>query len=93
MTYFPVTLVKSIGMYELAVELDIPAGTQPNQKFRLKGKGMKDVRSNNYGDEYVIVNIKIPSSLSRDEKDLYNQLKTIESGSKRSWSARRKRGL
>ena len=75
------------------VELDIPAGTQPNQKFRLKGKGMKDVRSNNYGDEYVIVNIKIPSSLSRDEKDLYNQLKTIESGSKRSWSARRKRGL
>ena len=75
------------------VELDIPAGTQPNQKFRLKGKGMKDVRSNNYGDEYVIVNIKIPSSLSRDEKDLYNQLKTIESGSKKSWSARRKRGL
>ena len=75
------------------VELDIPAGTQPNQKFRLKGKGMKDVRSNNYGDEYVIVNIKIPTSLSRDEKDLYNQLKTIESGSKRSWSARRKRGL
>ena len=75
------------------VELDIPAGTQPNQKFRLKGKGMKDVRSNNYGDEYVIVNIKIPSSLSRDEKDLYSQLKTIESGSKRSWSARRKRGL
>ena len=75
------------------VELDSPAGTQPNQKFRLKGKGMKDVRSNNYGDEYVIVNIKIPSSLSRDEKDLYNQLKTIESGSKRSWSARRKRGL
>ena len=54
---------------------------------------MKDVRSNNYGDEYVNVNIKIPSSLSRDEKDLYNQLKTIESGSKRSWSARRKRGL
>ncbi len=60
------------------VELTIPAGTQPDSKFRLKGKGAKDVRSSIYGDEYVIVEIEIPRSLTREEKDLYQKLKAIQ---------------
>lgn len=60
------------------VELTIPAGTQPDSKFRLKGKGAKDVRSSAYGDEYVIVEIEIPRSLTKEEKDLYQKLKTIQ---------------
>ncbi|MDO4378543.1 MAG: molecular chaperone DnaJ [Erysipelotrichia bacterium] len=66
------------------VELTVPSGTQPNQKFRLRGKGVKDIRNNSYGDEYVVVDVKIPTSINREEKELYTKLKEIETGSKKS---------
>lgn len=56
------------------VALKIPAGTQPKTKFRLKGKGVKDVRSSSYGDQYVIANVITPTNLSADEKKLFEQL-------------------
>ena len=66
------------------VELTIPAGTQPGQKFRMRGKGVKDIRGNSYGDQYVVVDVKIPTSLNREEKQLFARLKEIETGSKKS---------
>ena len=66
------------------VELTIPAGTQPGQKFRLRGKGVKNIRSGYYGDQYVIVDVVIPSSLNKEEKELYSKLKTTESKGKKS---------
>ena len=56
------------------VELTIPAGTQPNQQLRIKGYGVKDLRSDNRGDEYVEVEVTIPKKLTKEERDLYNQL-------------------
>ena len=55
------------------VELKIPEGTQPNTKFRLKGKGVKTSRQT--GDEFVEVMIEIPKKLTRKERDLYEQLR------------------
>ena len=56
------------------VELTIPAGTQPGQQLRLKGYGIKDLRTKNVGDQYVKVEIEIPKKLSREEKELYEKL-------------------
>ena len=56
------------------VELTIPAGTQPNQQFRMRGYGSKDVRSQNKGDQFVEVEVTIPKHLSREEKELYHKL-------------------
>ena len=56
------------------VELTIPAGTQPNSKLRLKGYGVKDLRSNNKGDQYVEIEVNIPKKLSKEEKELYEKL-------------------
>ncbi|MBQ0066241.1 MAG: molecular chaperone DnaJ [Firmicutes bacterium] len=56
------------------VDLKIPEGTQPNQKFRLKGKGVKTARGGQ-GDQYVEVRIEIPKKLSKKEKELYEQLR------------------
>ena len=66
------------------VELTIPAGTQPNQKFRLRGKGVKDTRGGMPGDQYVEVDIVIPSSVSREEKEHYEKLKSLENKSRKS---------
>lgn len=61
------------------VGLTIPAGTQPNTKFRLKDKGVKDLRSTRYGDQYVEVKIEIPKKLSKKEKEIFEKLR--DSGS------------
>ncbi len=66
------------------VSLSIPAGTQPGQKLRLRSKGVKDPRTGMQGDQYVIVKIVVPSSVSREEKQLYEQLRDIEKKQKKS---------
>ena len=60
------------------VSLKIPAGTQPNTKFRLKEKGAPDLRSGKHGDQFVEVTIAIDKNLSKEQKDAYETLKTLE---------------
>ena len=57
------------------VTLHIPAGTQPGQSFRLKGKGMPKLKqSNEHGDLFAKVKIRLPRRLSSEEKKLFEQL-------------------
>ena len=61
------------------VTMKIPAGTQTGTVMRLKGKGVKNMRGDTYGDqEYVQVNVSIPKKLSKKEKDLYTKLKELD---------------
>ena len=57
-----------------SVELEIPAGTQPHEALVLRGHGMPALRSRRTGDLRVVVNIVIPRHLSREQKELYEQL-------------------
>ena len=56
-------------------ELTIPEGTQPGQILRMKGCGVKDLRSGKPGDQYVHLNIKVPASLNKEQKELLNKFK------------------
>ena len=47
----------------------IPEGTQAGTKFRMKGKGIKKLNRSDYGDHYICVNIEVPKSLSREQKE------------------------
>lgn len=58
--------------------LKIPEGTQHGQLFRMKEKGVKDMRSNVYGDQIVKVEVKIPTKVSKEDKELYQQIKANE---------------
>ncbi len=58
------------------ISLKIPPGTQSGQKLRLRGKGMPNPRGNP-GDLYVTVSIKIPTSPSPREKELFEELKKV----------------
>lgn len=64
------------------VELNVPAGTQNGTQFRIKGKGVKDLRGGEQGDQYVKVNIEIPKKLSKEEKELYKKLSDLQSKGK-----------
>jgi curved DNA-binding protein len=60
------------------VLLQIPAGTQPGQTFRLKNKGMPNLKKNTQrGDLLVTVDVEIPKQLSDEQKHLFNQLKNL----------------
>lgn len=59
------------------IELNIPAGTQHGRKFKLSGKGVKNVMGYGMGDHYIIVSIKIPKNLTSKEKELYSELAKI----------------
>ncbi|MGI6734947.1 MAG: Chaperone protein DnaJ [Tenericutes bacterium ADurb.Bin239] len=59
------------------VEVKIPAGTQPGATLRLSGQGVKDVRGN-VGDQYLEVEVKTPTNLSKDQKSALEDFKKAE---------------
>ncbi|OIO55262.1 molecular chaperone DnaJ [Candidatus Peregrinibacteria bacterium CG1_02_54_53] len=63
----------SIKTVHGSATLKVPAGTQPGQIFRLKGKGMPLLNSSRTGDHYVTVNVDVPTKLSRAEQKLLEE--------------------
>jgi curved DNA-binding protein len=56
------------------VVMTIPAGTQPEQVFRLAGRGMPQLKSPGVkGDLYVLVKVQIPKELNTRQKSLLEQ--------------------
>jgi molecular chaperone DnaJ len=55
-------------------KLKIPAGTQPGKVFTLPGKGVPHVRRKDRGNQLVIVNVAIPSKLTKEQRQLFEQL-------------------
>ncbi|MFI3252137.1 MAG: molecular chaperone DnaJ [bacterium] len=69
------------------VNLKIPAGTQSGQKFKLKGKGCKSVRGGSTGDQLCLIQVVTPTSLSSEEKKIFESLSNQESTAKETpWS-------
>jgi curved DNA-binding protein len=57
------------------VVLTIPAGSQPGQTFRLKGRGMPRLRhKDEHGDLFVRLNVVIPTKLNPEERELFEKL-------------------
>lgn len=54
--------------------MKILKGTQNGQKFRLKGKGLPPMGGGKRGDQYVVVNVEIPTSLDGEAQDLVKAL-------------------
>lgn len=64
------------------VTLKIPHETQTGKIFRLRGKGMKSVRSHAAGDLLCRVVVETPVNLSREQKELITQLQCSLDGNK-----------
>lgn len=57
------------------VKLSIPSGSKTGDKHRLKGKGLEIPNSSRKGDMYVVLNIQVPTKLSKEQKKLFEALK------------------
>ena len=51
------------------VKYTLPAGTQPGATFRLRGKGIPELRGRGRGDQYVTVQVRVPTSLTNQQRD------------------------
>lgn len=65
------------------VKVKIPPGTQPGSLVRIRNKGVLTLKGST-GDHYVRIKIDIPKNLSSAEKQLYEQLATLN-GKKKGW--------
>ena len=58
------------------VTLTIPAGVQSGAKFRMKGKGVKNIKGYGKGDQYVTIKVVTPKNLTTEQRDLLEKLNT-----------------
>lgn len=72
----PITLTEAIEGAKVGVptvdgmvSLKIPAGSQSGQKLRLKGKGAINIKTKSRGDQYVILQVKVPENLDSKAKE------------------------
>ncbi|MFK7890638.1 MAG: molecular chaperone DnaJ [Granulosicoccus sp.] len=63
------------------VKLKIPAGTQSEKTFRLRGKGVKPVRGGAVGDLLAKVRIETPVHLNTEQRDLLSKFQETIGGS------------
>ena len=62
------------------VKLKVPAGTQTEKTFRLRGKGVKPVRGGAVGDLMCRVRVETPVNLTGDQRDLLMRFHDAISG-------------
>lgn len=68
----------SIETVHGVTKVSIPAGTQPGQVLRLKGKGMPVVNTSRHGDHFVTVDILVPTKLSKEQKKLLEEYRKTQ---------------
>ena len=73
----PLSLAVSGGRLKVptlegAATIKLPEGTQNGMIFRLRGKGVKALRSSDVGDMLVEVEVEIPSRLTKEQMDKLN---------------------
>jgi len=82
----PVTFAQAALGAEITVktldgeqQVKIPAGTQTGTVFRLKGHGVPVLGGRGRGDLFVSVTVITPTTLTREQRTLLEQLAKIES--------------
>ena len=67
------------------ISLKIPAGTQPGTEFRLRGKGVKHIGRESYGDLYVKAKIAVPKKINSRQRSLLEEFEALEDKSGTLW--------
>lgn len=62
---------------EGTIKYTIPEGTQTGTVFRLKNKGIKHLNSNAKGDQFIKINVDVPTKLSEKQKELLREFAEI----------------
>jgi len=75
----------SLRIGEEKIEFNIPAGVQSGTSFRFPSKGNK-TRNGKRGDLILTVNIELPKHLTKEQRELWEQLRESETKKRTWWS-------
>ena len=64
---------------EGVVTLKVPAGTQTDKIFRIRGKGIASLQTGRRGDSHIVVKVETPAKLTKRQKELLKEFKDDES--------------
>ncbi|HPR63093.1 MAG TPA: J domain-containing protein [Thermoanaerobaculia bacterium] len=77
----PVTMAEAYGGAEVTaatihgrIKLKVPSRTQNGSLIRVRGKGVRNIKTNAYGDHYCRIQVMIPDRESEVAKDLMRRL-------------------
>lgn len=59
-------------------KMQLPEGTQPGDVLRLKGKGIPRLKGQGRGDQIVLLDVRIPTSLSKKQEALLREFAGLE---------------
>ena len=74
--------VETIDDKKLSVK--VPAGTQTNEKLRVRGHGMPTGRASSFGDLYIEIGIVVPTKLTEKQKKILTEFAETKSA-KKGW--------
>ncbi|MCC6165130.1 MAG: molecular chaperone DnaJ [Acidobacteria bacterium] len=57
--------------------LDVPEGTQPGARIRVRGKGMPNVSGRGHGDLHVTIAVQVPKKPSRELREALDALRAV----------------
>jgi molecular chaperone DnaJ len=58
-------------------KLKVPEGTQSGSVFRLRNKGIVSLGERGRGDQFVTVNIVVPTKLSKEQRKIFEELAKV----------------
>ena len=64
---------------EGVVVLSVPQGTSSAARLRLRGKGVRNPKTGDRGDQFVVLKVVLPKELSEEARALYRQLAELPS--------------
>lgn len=76
----------TVPTLEKPQKIKIPAGTQSDTVFRLKGRGIVSLNGYGKGDQLVRVKVATPKKLTKEQKELFEQLAAISGDAEESSS-------
>jgi len=67
------------------VSFDINPGTQDGTQYRIRGKG-RAMKNGHRGDLILIIRVRLPERLSKEQKELWAKLKDLDRNKKSWWN-------
>lgn len=60
------------------IKVVVPAGSQPGERIRLKGRGLPNPRTRDRGDLYLVLDLEVPRDLSPEQRRLLEEFRRLE---------------
>ncbi len=77
----------SVPTLDGPIKLRIPAGSENGQQLRVRGRGLPKGKTGERGDYYAILTVHLPATLSTEEREAWENLRTTSSFNPRNPAA------